>query len=100
ELAVLGALGLLLIVAAVYWAFRPLRQRPSDRRIARFIEEHRAELDERLVSAVGVASGDQEMAPAFAASMIGDAARAASVIQPSEIVPSELLRRTGFQAAA
>ena len=100
ELAVLGALGLLLVAAAVYWAFRPLRQRPSDRRIARFIEEHRAELDERLVSAVGVASGDQEMAPAFAASMIGDAARAASAIEPSEIVPSELFRRTGFQAAA
>src|SRR5262245_55075960 len=98
-LAALGIATVLLIVTAVVWGFLPLREAPSDARIARFIEERRKELDERLVSAVGVIA--QRQAPSgLAASMVGDAARAASAVDPAEIVAAEVLRRAGIQAVA
>jgi hypothetical protein len=53
-LAILGAAALLLAVGAVAWALAPLRHRPSDARVARFIEERAPALDDRLVSAVDV----------------------------------------------
>ena len=53
-LAILAAAALLLAVGAVAWAFAPLRHRPSDARVARFIEERAPALDDRLVSAVDV----------------------------------------------
>ena len=79
------------LVAGVAWGLLPLREAPSDARIARFIEERKTELDERLVSAVGVASGNRQTPPALAASMVGDAARAASTVDPAEIVASEVV---------
>jgi hypothetical protein len=98
-LAALGMMAVVLVVAAVVWGLLPLREIPSDARIARFIEERKEELDERLVSAVGVAA--QEGAPAgLAASMVGDAVRVASTVDPAEIVASEVLRRAGIQAVA
>ena len=55
--AILAAATLLLAVGAVAWAFAPLRHRPSDARVARFIEERAPALDDRLVSAVDVING-------------------------------------------
>jgi uncharacterized protein DUF4175 len=98
-LAGLGMLVVVLVVASVVWGLLPAREAPSDARIARFIEERKQELDERLVSAVGVIA--QQGPPAgLAASMMGDAARAASSVDPAEIVASEVLRRAGIQAVA
>jgi hypothetical protein len=98
-LAGLGILTVIFVVASVVWGLLPLREAPSDARIARFIEERKHELDERLVSAVGVIA--QQGPPAgLAASMVGDAARAASRVDPAEIVASEVLRRAGIQAVA
>jgi hypothetical protein len=99
-LAALGMLAVLLVVVAVVWRFLPLREVPSDARIARFIEERKQELDERLVSAVGVVAAQQGAPAGLAASMVGDAARAASTVDPAEIVASEVLRRAGIQAVA
>lgn len=97
----LAVLGILLLVAAAVWALRSFGQRPPDARIARFIEERQPELDERLVSAVSLAQKDEAAErPVFADSMIRDAARAASAIDPGLIVPGPALRRAGFQAAA
>src|SRR5262245_4165233 len=98
-LAALGILAVLFVVASVVWGLHPIREAPSDARIARFIEERKTELDERLVSAVAVAA--QQSAPAgLATSMMGDAARAAAAVDPAEIVASEVLRRAGIQAVA
>ena len=98
-LAVLGVLAVILVIAAIVWGLLPMGEAPSDRRIARFIEERKTELDERLVSAVSVVA-QQAMPPGLAASMVGDAARAAAAVDPAEIVASEVLRRAGIQAVA
>lgn len=98
-LAAIGMLTALLVVASLVWGFLPMREAPSDARIARFIEERKVDLDERLVSAVSVAA-QQTAPPRLAGSMIGDAARVASTIDPAEIVASEVLRRAGIQAVA
>ena len=55
-LATLGVLAVILVIAAIIRGLLPLRDAPSDAQIARFIEERKTELDERLVSAVGVAA--------------------------------------------
>jgi hypothetical protein len=96
-LAALAAAAVALIAGAVVWGLRPLRETPSDARIARFIEERKTELDERLVSAVSVAAAERT---ALSASMVRDAARAAASIDPAEIVAAEVLRRSGMQAVA
>jgi hypothetical protein len=98
-LAAFGVFALVLVIAAVARGLLPLRQAPSDARIARFIEERKTELDERLVSAVSVVA-QQTAPPRLAASMVGDAARAAASVDPAEIVAAEVLRRAGFQAVA
>src|SRR5712671_884541 len=82
-LAVLAVAAVVLIVGAVVWGLLPLRETPSDARIARFIEERKSELDERLVSAVSVAAAEETR---LSASMVRDAARAAASIDPAEIV--------------
>src|SRR5262245_54998601 len=97
--AVAIAAGVLSIAAAV-WGLQPLRHSPRDRQVARFVEERAPELDDRLVSAVDVASGDRPMSAGFAQPMIADAARRAGEIDVETIVPSERLRRGAFQAAA
>ena len=47
-----------LAVAALVWALAPLRHVPSDRRVARFIEEGDPALDDRLVTACGPPRGE------------------------------------------
>src|SRR5690349_22149807 len=43
-LAVLGVVAAILTITAVVWGLLPLREAPSDARIARFIEERKTEL--------------------------------------------------------
>src|SRR5262245_42031897 len=100
-LAALGILAVLFVVASVVWGLHPIRESPSDARIARFIEERKTELDERLVSAVSVVNAEREGSPpALADSMVRDAARRAESIDAAEIVAADLLRRAGFHASA
>lgn len=99
-LAVLGGVALAAVIAGVVWGFWSAHQAPSDRQIARFIEEQVPSLDERLVSAVDVAHPDAADRPALAESMIADAARASASIDPARIVPGVRLRRGAFAAAA
>src|SRR5579872_6731718 len=99
-LAATGAVGLAAALAAALWGLWPARRVPSDRATARFVEERVPFLDERLVSAVDVhAAADSDARPALAASLIRDAARAASAVDPDSIVGSDLLRRRTIQAA-
>lgn len=99
-LAVLGCAGVLGIAAAGVWAFWPLRAPPSDRRVARFIEERKAGLDERLVSAVGAAAAPRDDESPLAASMMADAARVASAIDPADVVSTPALRQAVIQSGA
>ena len=98
-LAAFGVFAVVLLIGAIVRGLLPLREAPSDARIARFIEERKTELDERLVSAVSVVA-QQNAPPGLATSMVGDAARAAASVDPAEIVAAEVLRRAAIQAVA
>ena len=100
-LAVVGGLASLAGLAALVWAAWPARQVPTDRSVARYIEERVPALDERLVSAVDVAQTRQaEERPALAAAMVRDAARASADVDPATIVPPAAIRRRAVRAAA
>ena len=99
-LAVIGLLALVAGVVALTWAAWPARQVPSDRKVARFIEERDPSLDERLVSAVDVSTvRDPDERPMLAAAMVRDAAKAASLVDARSIVPGEAIRRRATRAA-
>ena len=83
-------------VAALLFALLPLRQQPSDRQIARFIEERSGGLDEVLVTAVDK-SGD---ANPVAELLIGDAIRAARGVRVDDVVSHGAMRRAAIGALA
>ena len=95
-LALVAAFSLLLSVSAMGWALWPVRQKPSDRHVARFVEERVTSLDDRLATAVDVVSS----AKAAVNGLVRDAARHAAAVDLNDVVPSSQLRRSGFQAAA
>jgi hypothetical protein len=98
-LAVLGISGTIVALVAILWAAWPARHRPSDRKVARFIEEREPSLDERLVSAVDVATTRaSDERPALAAAMIGDAAKAAAAVDAAFIVPGYAIKRRATRA--
>lgn len=69
--------------------FLPFRSLPDDRQVARFIEEHYPELEDRLASAVAV---DPSASP-LGHLVLDDAARRASAVDPGRIVDRGTLRR-------
>ena len=98
--AIAGA-ACLIAGAAIAWAAAPLRVRPSDLRVARFIEERAPTLDDRLVTAVDVVSSGRETAsPAMAEPMVADAAARARAIDVDDVIASRTLRRAFLQAVA
>ena len=99
-LAIVGSVGLLALIVVGVWVLRPLRHVPSDRRVARFIEERLPELDERLVSAVGATESPDAAASGLLTSMMADASRAASAIDPLVIVRTDSIRKAAIQAGA
>lgn len=99
-LAALGVLSFLAALGAIVWAAWPARRIPSDRMVARFIEERNPALDERLVSAVDVATTRaHDERPALASAMVRDAALAAASVEPSSVVSQEALRTRALRAA-
>ena len=78
----------------------PVRDVPSDARVARFIEEAEPSLDDRLVTAVDVMTAPRAEGAGLSGPMLADAARAASEIDPERVVPAAQVRRSGFQAIA
>jgi len=99
-LAGLAAVALAGAAAAVAWALAPLRKRPADAQVARFIEERVPELDDRLVTAVEVGEGRSSVSPLIAVPLVRDAAQRATSVDLDAVIPGEKLRRAGFQAAA
>lgn len=82
-------------LASLVFAFLPLRQPPSDRQIARFMEERAGGLDEVLVTAVDKSeSGDNPVAGL----LVADAIRAAREINAERVIPPEALQRAALGA--
>ena len=82
--------------AALLLALLPLRQPPSDRQIARFIEERAGGLDDVLVTAVDK-GGD---ANPVADLLVGDAIRAARGVSVDRVVSHAAMRRAAIGALA
>ena len=99
DLPLLAAAATALLAAAAFAlrAFWPLRRPPSDRQVARYVEERCPELEDRLASAAGL----PEAAPApFRALVLRDAARAVRRIALDRTVPARRLRRALLAAVA
>ena len=86
------------MLASAIRALWPVRQCPSDKQVARFIEEREPSLDDRLVSAVDVAestrSGSAPVWPADDARRRRPSRRGGRSRRPS--LTGEVLRRAGF----
>jgi hypothetical protein len=99
-LAVIAATALLSAAGVVVWAMLPLRERLSDLRVARFVEERVPSLDDRLATAVDVvSSGKYESMRVLAGPLVMDAARRAGAVDVDEVVAAAQVRRSGLQAA-
>lgn len=85
----------LAVVVGVAW---PLRRRPTDRQVARFLEERLPELEDGLASAVGADASTRRLA--LFAPLLHEAARRAEDVDLNRVVPSEILRRGALRAAA
>jgi hypothetical protein len=116
----MGLLSLLLAAGAMFWALAPLRGRPTDAQLARFIEEHAPSLDDRLATAVDLlwrspsglvksvtsphpTEGEHyERAPAssaLAGLLLADAAARARTVDVESVVPTATVRRAAASAA-
>src|SRR5262245_36971923 len=76
-------------LAALVFALLPLRRPPSDRQIARFIEEQAGGLDDVLVTAVDK-SGDETPVAGY---LVSDAIRAAGAVDLNAVVGRDAMRR-------
>ncbi len=97
-LVLLALAGVILGAAAVVRAIRHVPQRPSDRQVARFIEE-RVPLSDSLVSAVDATERPSAQQP-FLVPLIESALQQLRGIEPSSLVTREDMRRQAAAAAA
>lgn len=96
-----GVAAVLLAAAVLLWSAAPLRHVPSEKQVARFIEERAESLDDRLASAVHVAaSPTSETFQELAEPMLADAAARARAVDINTVVPSRALTWRGLQAGA
>jgi hypothetical protein len=96
----IGAVAIVAVAAAVVRAVVPLKERPSDLRLARFVEERVPSLDDRLATAVDVVeSGQLRRAGVLGEPLLADAARRAEAVDIDQIVASSSVRRSRLQAA-
>lgn len=88
------------LLAAWIWAMWPLRRRPSDAQVARFVEEHIPHLEDRFVTAVECSRQRSAAGEPFAALLFHDAARAAAEVDLDRTISRRKLAETGSVAAA
>lgn len=84
---------------ALSCALMPLRRQPTDRQIARFIEEQAGDLDEIIVTAVSKLEGREAQSGPVLDLLIGDAIRAAEKAPPHHIVPRDSMVRAALGGA-
>lgn len=83
-------------IVSVAFALLPLRQPPTDRQLARFIEERAGNLDDILVTAVE--HGDKPASP-MSALLAADAVRAARSVNFDQVITASDLRGAAIGAA-
>ena len=88
-LLLLGGAGLAVVMFAA-WALWPLRRVPTDRQVARFVEEHCPELEDRVASATEVAAGDAR--GVFHDLVLADAASKARDVDVGRVVTRREIR--------
>ena len=71
------------------WVLWPLRRGPSDRQVARYIEEHCPELQDRLASAIDL----RETPSPFGGRVLHDAARLSRGVDLDRVVAGSVVRR-------
>ena len=94
-LAAVTALGAIGVAALAVW---PLRRRPSDRQVARFIEEQRPDLEDRLASATELVTRPSEMP--MRDLMLADAAARTRELPVDDVVSRDALRGAAWRSAA
>jgi hypothetical protein len=104
-LIVLAAAAVALALAVVWLILRKMPPRPSDRQVARFIEERATalsagELNDSLVSAVDAAERGTARDAAFLPLMLRDAIVTLRVMSPAEILPRAESRRVALHTLA
>lgn len=86
---------------ALWFAFLPLRRQPTDRQVARFIEEQAGDLDEVVVTAVGKIDSQGDAAPSpLVELLVADAVRAARGVDAHRIVTHDSMIRAAIGGAA
>lgn len=88
-MVVLSAVAFVVAVVALGRSLWPLRRLPTDRQVARFIEEHCPELEDRLASASEVADSRPS---AFRDLVLDDAASKARTVEVDQLVSGRELR--------
>ncbi|MGE5361670.1 MAG: hypothetical protein ACM3NQ_21855, partial [Bacteroidales bacterium] len=97
--AVLAGAALIGVAAGALRAAWPLRRRPTDAQVARFVEEHFPQLEDRLVTAVESSSRRAvPEAPAFAGLLYRDAARRFEAIDLDAMIGRRAVARRGLIA--
>jgi hypothetical protein len=95
----IAVIALMASAAAIVWAVLPLRRHPSDRSLARFVEERVSSLDDRLATAVDVVeSGQLQRAGLLGAPLIADAARRAEAVDVDQVVAPSKVRHSRLHA--
>ena len=95
-LVITAATVVVFTVVSLVFALLPLRQPPSDKQLARFIEEHAGGLDDVLVTAVE--QGDKAPS-ALSGLLAADAVRAARSVNFDHVISSRDLRGAAIGAA-
>jgi Domain of unknown function (DUF4175) len=93
------AIALAVAVFAIARAFWPLRRSPSNRQVARFVEENSPGLDDVLVTAVDYAERP-EASPQMREWLAGDAVTAARGVSLDSVVSSASMRKWLWRGAA
>ncbi len=94
-----AAVVLLTAFLGLGWALWPCRVKPTDRQIARLIEERSPDLDDVVVTAVDYAVRP-DASPRMIVALASDAARVLSGLNVDAVVSRESLRQAAFRAAA
>ena len=101
DLALVGlaiAAGVVAVAVALKLSWSA-RHRPSDVQVARYIEEHQPEFEDRLVSATGELMTDGDRGP-FGALVLEEAARHADDLDVAAIVGDDVVRAAGIKMLA